>query len=491
MHSVNSIQRYTQQLIAMIMSILIMLTSQTCFKASAQSLYEPIGHFFECKCARHETCVADPNLIWYITQLYHMMGCTAVTVSSSYRCPEHDKAVGGNGSGYHTKGKAVDICFYTPEGPVDARIVCILAAELDVRGVANINQNYQYVHLDTREVGLYYGDEWVVGNGCIWNQPGPDGMVHYSFCEYFGITPEEAHSYIVNPLPDDTAEQAVTELTYVSITTAISSETVTSMPATELTSEPTTEMTTAATTTSATETAEITETTTATTEYTSANTTAESSFPETDTVASSDACLTADQTEHLTTVSSGSAEMTPATTDETIQHTTSETTAALTSETTTATAAAIETTTLISDSEQPAVSVIHQVYFYNTYTAANKISYSRDMTDGEIFGTLPDPDEIPGYRFKGWFSSAEGGELLTPDSKAPDDEVSVYFAHFTLLGDLNANGKVTAADAVLLYRVIAEDQTLTAADLSAADLNGDGSVTMLDAACLLRRLTMT
>ena len=57
----------------------------------------------------------------------------------------------------------------------------------------------------------------------------------------------------------------------------------------------------------------------------------------------------------------------------------------------------------------------------------------------------------------------------------------------TDIGDLNFDGKVTAADARLILRSSAQLQILTKAQMSVADINGDGKVNALDARLALRK----
>ncbi len=61
-------------------------------------------------------------------------------------------------------------------------------------------------------------------------------------------------------------------------------------------------------------------------------------------------------------------------------------------------------------------------------------------------------------------------------------------------GDVNGDGEVTIADAVLLVRFVTEDGTLTAEQIRCImdhkpDQNGDGQVTVMDVAVLLKALS--
>ncbi len=70
----------------------------------------------------------------------------AVTINSGYRSPAHDKAVGGTGSGYHTKGQAADIRI----NGVDPLVIGLYAAELlGTSGGIEIGDGY--CHVDVRK----------------------------------------------------------------------------------------------------------------------------------------------------------------------------------------------------------------------------------------------------------------------------------------------------------------------------------------------------
>lgn len=67
---------------------------------------------FKCKCGKcdgYGKGIAK-SLILTLNFIRAYYG-KAITITSGYRCPEHDKRVGGTGSGNHTKGLAADFWF--------------------------------------------------------------------------------------------------------------------------------------------------------------------------------------------------------------------------------------------------------------------------------------------------------------------------------------------------------------------------------------------
>ena len=136
---------------------------------------------FRCSCGKsHETLLAS-ELVDKLEQLYTALNCSKIIVTSGYRCPEHDKAVGGTSSGQHTKGTAADVCCYGQDGqPISSKTICCKAQDLGFTGIANITSSYQYTHLDVRTSGKWYGDE-VYGNGTVTDD----------FYKYFGMEKSE------------------------------------------------------------------------------------------------------------------------------------------------------------------------------------------------------------------------------------------------------------------------------------------------------------
>ena len=137
---------------------------------------------FRCSCGiNHETLIAS-ELVGKLEVLYTALNCSKIIVTSGYRCPEHDKAVGGTSSGQHTKGTAADVCCYGQDGqPISSKTVCCKAQDLGFGGIANITSSYQYTHLDVRTSGKWYGDE-IHGNGTVTDD----------FYKYFGIPKTDA-----------------------------------------------------------------------------------------------------------------------------------------------------------------------------------------------------------------------------------------------------------------------------------------------------------
>ena len=133
---------------------------------------------FRCSCGKsHETLLAS-ELVDKLETLYTALNCSKIIVTSGYRCPEHDKAVGGTSSGQHTKGTAADVCCYGQDGqPISSKTVCCTAQDLGFGGSANITSSYQYTHLDVRSGYRWLGDE-TKGNGTVTDD----------FYKYFGIS---------------------------------------------------------------------------------------------------------------------------------------------------------------------------------------------------------------------------------------------------------------------------------------------------------------
>lgn len=131
---------------------------------------------FRCKCGKEHAFSISNELVDKLEKLYAALNCSKIIVTSGYRCPTHDKNVGGSGTGQHTLGNAADICCYGQDGqPISSKIVCQKAQDIDFTGIANITAAYIYTHVDVRPNGKWYGDE-VHSNGSVTDD----------FYKYFG-----------------------------------------------------------------------------------------------------------------------------------------------------------------------------------------------------------------------------------------------------------------------------------------------------------------
>lgn len=65
---------------------------------------------FSCKCGNCQTTVEDVDmyLVQQLQRLRDSFGLP-IKIASGYRCPEHNKAIGGAKNSQHMQGKAVDI----------------------------------------------------------------------------------------------------------------------------------------------------------------------------------------------------------------------------------------------------------------------------------------------------------------------------------------------------------------------------------------------
>lgn len=132
---------------------------------------------FRCKCGGSHDTLLDIELVDKLEQLRKVLNCSKIIVNSGYRCSNHDKNVGGNGYGQHTKGTAADIVCYDKDGKIiSSKIVCCAAQDLGFGGIANIDSTYTATHVDIRTV-KWYGNEVMGTNYSI---PSGDFYKHYN-----------------------------------------------------------------------------------------------------------------------------------------------------------------------------------------------------------------------------------------------------------------------------------------------------------------------
>ena len=138
---------------------------------------------FRCKCGKTHDTELNPKLVDNLEKLYRVLGCSKIIITIGYRCPTHDKNVGGNGIGQHTKGNAADIICYGQDGSIiSTKKVACKAQDIGFGGIGNIDRTYTAIHVDVRTGAKWYGDEAVRG--------GTSGSVTDDFYRYYAVTTE-------------------------------------------------------------------------------------------------------------------------------------------------------------------------------------------------------------------------------------------------------------------------------------------------------------
>jgi GH25 family lysozyme M1 (1,4-beta-N-acetylmuramidase) len=104
---------------------------------------------FICKCGQYcSTVMVDLKLFAYLQAIREHFG-KPLTPTSGYRCPIHNRNVGGASQSYHTKGRA---CDFVIEGVKPSEI----AAYAESLGCLGIGLYDNFVHIDTRTTKFFW-----------------------------------------------------------------------------------------------------------------------------------------------------------------------------------------------------------------------------------------------------------------------------------------------------------------------------------------------
>ena len=99
--------------------------------------------------------IINPKLVEYVQKIRDHFG-KSITVTSGYRCPVHNKRIGGATGSRHSKGDAADIVV----SGVAPREVAKYAESIGIKGIGlyETNADGHFTHVDTRDVkSFWYG----------------------------------------------------------------------------------------------------------------------------------------------------------------------------------------------------------------------------------------------------------------------------------------------------------------------------------------------
>lgn len=109
---------------------------------------------FSCKCGKCTQVSIDDQLVVYLQKIRDHFGKPVYI--SAYRCPTHNKAVGGVTNSYHLYGQAADT---TVDGVAPAE-VAKYAESIGIKGIGlyETKKDGFFVHIDTRTTkSFWYG----------------------------------------------------------------------------------------------------------------------------------------------------------------------------------------------------------------------------------------------------------------------------------------------------------------------------------------------
>ena len=120
---------------------------------------------FRCKCGKAHDTKIDTDEVNILEKLRTLLNAKCCIIYSGYRCPAHDKKVGGSGRGPHTQGFAVD-CYFKDKNnkPIpSSKVACLLEDLGHNKGIGfrcgGSSVASGNIHIDTKP-RKWYGDEY-------------------------------------------------------------------------------------------------------------------------------------------------------------------------------------------------------------------------------------------------------------------------------------------------------------------------------------------
>lgn len=117
----------------------------------------PHVSFAEVACRHCGEINMHPATLMNFEKFRSNMGGKPIAILSGYRCPVHNRAVGGAQASYHLVGLALDVAVH----PVATLDLARLVAEATRAGFKGFGfyPHKRFTHLDTGPVRFWHGDE--------------------------------------------------------------------------------------------------------------------------------------------------------------------------------------------------------------------------------------------------------------------------------------------------------------------------------------------
>ena len=151
---------------------------------------------FKCKCGKNHSIKIATDLVTLLENLRSKLNATSCNIYSGYRCPTHDKKIGGSGRGPHTQGYAVDCYFIGQDGKrISSQKVCLTLEDMGhKKGIGyrcgGSASSTGQTHIDVKP-RKWYGDE----------SKSMTASIGSSFYTYFGIRKPSTYKGIFPKLP--------------------------------------------------------------------------------------------------------------------------------------------------------------------------------------------------------------------------------------------------------------------------------------------------
>jgi uncharacterized protein YcbK (DUF882 family) len=101
---------------------------------------------FECKCGKCDIQYIEPDLIEKLEKVRELYG-KPIIITSAYRCPEHNKSIGGALNSSHVNGMAADI---QPKLLILDELDELYDICYNIFDNIGDGRNKRFIHVDTR-----------------------------------------------------------------------------------------------------------------------------------------------------------------------------------------------------------------------------------------------------------------------------------------------------------------------------------------------------